>query len=80
MSTTGPPPGVRRSGLRRLPRLRVRRPGRPRIGARIGPLTRRALTAGAIALAVAGLAAPLLDPEQGLLLSLTRESAAGASR
>ena len=32
------------------------------------------------ALAVAGLAAPLLDPEQGLLLSLTRESAAGASR
>lgn len=32
------------------------------------------------ALAVAGLAAPLLDPEQGLLLSLTRETAAGASR
>ena len=32
------------------------------------------------ALAVAGLAAPLLDPEQGLLLSLTSESAAGASR
>ncbi len=32
------------------------------------------------ALAVAGLAAPLLDPEQGLLLSLNRESAAGASR
>ncbi|MEV0868697.1 alpha-galactosidase [Brachybacterium paraconglomeratum] len=32
------------------------------------------------ALAVACLAAPLLDPEQGLLLSLTRESAAGASR
>lgn len=32
------------------------------------------------ALAVAGLAAPLLDPEQSLLLSLTRESAAGASR
>ncbi|MSW52065.1 MAG: hypothetical protein F2817_14400, partial [Actinobacteria bacterium] len=39
---------------RRL-RWRLRRPGRPRIGARIGPLTRRALTAGAIALAVAGL-------------------------
>lgn len=36
-----------------VPRVRVRRPGRPRIGARIGPLTRRALTAGAVALAVA---------------------------
>ena len=38
-----------------------------------------AVLPGAV-LAVAGLAAPLLDPEQGLLLSLTRESAAGASR
>jgi trk system potassium uptake protein TrkH len=36
-----------------LRRLRV--PTAPRIGARIGPLTRRALTAGALALAVAGL-------------------------
>ena len=43
------------------------------------PRTLTAILVGA-ALAVAGLAAPLLDPEQGLLLSLTRESAAGASR
>lgn len=42
---------ARRAGRR----MWFRRPGRPRIGARIGPLTRRALTAGSLALAVAGL-------------------------
>jgi trk system potassium uptake protein TrkH len=43
------------SALARLRRTRIGLPSRPRIGARIGPLTRRALTAGFLALAVASL-------------------------
>lgn len=46
---------ARRAGRR----LWFRRPGRPRIGARIGPLTRRALTTGSLALAVAALVCTL---------------------
>ncbi|WP_026909381.1 TrkH family potassium uptake protein [Patulibacter minatonensis] len=40
---------------RRRPRFRIRRPRPLRLNKRIGPLTRRALTAGSIALAVAAL-------------------------
>jgi alpha-galactosidase len=80
-------PRLRLPGLDPAARYRVRAllPSGPPSHLTSPPWLARVLAEGGAvlpgaALGLSGLAAPLLDPEQGLLLSLTREPAAGAAR